>query len=50
MAADGLEPGRHVTDRAREVDVTLSRQVARVMDDAVLLRHGNALEPGRKSL
>jgi hypothetical protein len=24
-----------VTDRAREVDVTLSRQVARVMDDAV---------------
>jgi hypothetical protein len=35
VAADGLEPGRDVTDRAREVDVTLSRQVARVMDDAV---------------
>ena len=35
MAADGLEPGRAVSDRAREVDVTLSRQLARVMDDAV---------------
>jgi hypothetical protein len=34
VAARGLEP-RGVTERAREVDVALSRQVARVMDDAV---------------
>ena len=34
MAARGLEPGR-VSERAREVDVALSRQLARVMDDAV---------------
>jgi hypothetical protein len=30
-----VEPGRVLSDRAREVDVTLSRQLARVMDDAV---------------
>ena len=30
-----MEPGRVLSDRAREVDVTLSRQLARVMDDAV---------------
>jgi hypothetical protein len=36
MATDGVEPCRDaVSDRAREVDVTLSRQLARVMDDAV---------------
>ena len=34
MAARGLEPGR-VSERARTVDVALSRQLAKVMDDAV---------------
>ena len=33
---DGLEPGR-VSERAREVDVALSRRLARVMDDAVIV-------------
>ena len=36
MAARGLEP-RRVTERAREVDVAPSRQLARVMDDAVVV-------------
>ena len=35
MAPVGVEPGRGVSDRAREVDVALSRQLAKVMDDAV---------------
>ena len=36
MAARGLEP-RRVTERARKVDVAPSRQLARVMDDAVVV-------------
>jgi glucosyl-3-phosphoglycerate phosphatase len=35
LAVGGLEPGRRVSDRAREVDVASSRRLARVMDDAV---------------
>ena len=35
MAPGRLEPGPGVSDRAREVDLALSRQLAKVMDDAV---------------
>jgi len=35
VAPGRLEPGRGVSDRAREVDLALSRQLAKVMDDAV---------------
>jgi hypothetical protein len=35
VAAEGLEPDRVVSERAREVDVRFSRQLAVLMDDAV---------------